>query len=183
VNKPNWKEINETLSGKMENCLGAKCPEACCRQKTQETAESTATYFTSFCKGERAYREKESFPSPEMLGIRTRKEIARFETPNGIIFEPVILVDNCRRQNGKCKFEEMIDQAGPPLACRTQPFSHSTNRPIMSPECPRIVEIAGERKVIEGILRVRTLLGLTDNEKWLARLKEEVLKIRHEASR
>jgi len=177
--KINWPEVYEALPGKMENCLGAKCPQACCREKMIETHPcGYRPYFTTLCDSEKRYLEREPFPTLEMLGVKLSTETAVFVTRVQTIFEDIHLVRNRRRPNGKCKFEEIIDNPGPPLACRTQPFSHNAKRPIMAPECPRIIEIAGEEDVIKRILRVRELMGLTNNEEWVKNLQAELEKIR-----
>jgi|GEM_PF-1790479 len=176
--KIDWKKVYETLPGKMKNCLGAACPQACCREKNIETHPyGLRPYFTTLCETEKPYLERTAFPTLEMLRIKVRKETVVFQTPDQTIFDDINLVGNCKGPNGKCKFEEFVENPGPPLACRTQPFSHNAKRPIMAPECPRIAEIAEEDGVIKGILEVRKLLGFTDNNTWQENLRREIERI------
>ena len=166
----NFKALYETLgNGDIPECLGAACPQSCCRAKTKETRDgSSQSYRTSFAEGEARYQD-ETFGSIEATGA-TPLAITpiNYLDPHARGFTTVAL-DNCTSSTApSCKMD-----GRKPFICRLAPFGYSATEPFMR-NCPAIVEIFENSEVVARVLRAREILGCRDNANWLSAAKSAI---------
>jgi len=152
-----WEKIYAEFDGDMNACLGKSCPASCCRPKEIYVYKKpNKIYLTSFVELSEWDYQRTLQPNYEELGVEVGvfdigKERSQYQ----------ILVNKCLDAETGCKLK-----ANRPFVCRIYPFRVTALNPVYS-DCPQIIEMIEDEKVIAHILEIRRLLGWKDNDVWL----------------
>jgi len=162
--------------GSMDACLGHVCPASCCREKTRVVGRGESLLYRTLLwdEAEAAYQQSLS-PSVDKAGgvIYGVPSFGGRVPGRQVVDSHIYLVNGCQNGDGSCRLAERK-----PLVCRIFPFSLDPQNPLLS-VCPSVVRACADPKIVERIMKVRSVLGLAStNQYWRSNVHEEAAMIR-----
>ncbi len=151
----NWLTLHDQMgTGYMEHCLVQQCPASCCSPKVF-VGDNQDVIGSTICNADE-------------LDFITKAGRCPLSISAEVIFQRGIrraCIRNCLSSSG-CSF-------GPhrPLTCKIYPFALDATNPLHT-SCPQALKIGNDKSTLETILKIRKMLGYTDNKAWRGNLKD-----------
>lgn len=163
-----YDELND---GTMPSCLGKVCPSSCCTQHFTTRGKESVQYQTLLWnQAEADFQLAQGLK--DIGGVIHRVSGNGYKVPGKRFPDShLYMLDKCQAPDGSCRLK-----GRKPILCNTYPLIMDPEHPIVI-TCPKVVEIFEDRSVVNRILRIRTLLGFTDNDVWEFNAEDTVRKI------